>query len=74
MKKTTPVLLNEFIAGLNEAAAAAGAMIHAHHDLRWEFVRRILEETKDATVKVAVNPLTRPTITKHERKSRGWTA
>lgn len=69
-KKTTPQLLNEFIAGLNEAAGASGVMIHHHQDLRWEFIRKILEETKDAVVKLAVNPLTAPKLTKHVKKTQ----
>lgn len=63
-KKTTPTLLTDFIAGLNEAIGAAGCMIHHHQDLRWNFVRMILEETKNKCVKLAVNPLTAPRITK----------
>ena len=59
-RKTTPALLTDFISGLNEAIGAASGMIHCHQDLRWEFVRKILEETKDACVNLAVNPLTAP--------------
>jgi len=63
MKKTTPQLLTEFMEGLNRAASAAGVMIHHHQDLRWHFMRQILEETKNAVVKLAVNPMTAPTVT-----------
>lgn len=70
IKRTNAQLLNDFIAGLNEMAGAAGVMIHHHQDLRWEFIRKILEEVKDATVKVAVNPLTAPQITRHEKKTQ----
>lgn len=70
MKKSTPQLLTDFIEGLNEMAGAAGVMIHHHQDLRWHFIRQILEETKEATVKLAVNPLTAPKVTKHEKKSQ----
>ncbi len=69
-EKTNPVLLNEFISGLNEAASAAGVMIHHHQDLRWNFIRKILEETKDATVKLAVNPLTAPKVEKFQKKTQ----
>lgn len=70
MKKSNPQLLKEFIEGLNEACGAAGVMIHHHHDLRWHFMRQILEETKNATVQLAVNPLTAPKINKHEKKTQ----
>lgn len=66
--KTTPQLLADFIEGLNEMSSAAGVMIHHHQDLRWHFIRQILEETKDATVKVAVNPFTMPKIEKFQKK------
>lgn len=69
-KKTTPQLLNDFISGLNEMAGAAGVMIHHHQDLRWHFIRQILEETKNATVKLAVNPLTAPKIEKFQKKTQ----
>lgn len=69
-KKTSTQLLTEFIEGLNEAIGASGVMLHHHQDLRWNFVRKILEETKDACVKVAVNPLTAPKIRKQKKKSR----
>jgi hypothetical protein len=58
--KTAPQLLTEFIDGLNSMISSAGVMIHHHQDLRWEFIRKILEETKDATVKTIVNPMTAP--------------
>lgn len=70
MKKTTPMLLNDFISGLNEMAGAAGVMIHHHQDLRWHFIRQILEETKAATVKLAVNPLTAPKAIKYQKKTQ----
>jgi hypothetical protein len=70
MKKTTPMLLTEFITGLNEAIGAAGVMMHHHQDLRWNFVRQILEETKDRTVKFAVNPMTAPKTKKYEKKTQ----
>lgn len=70
MKKSTPELLKDFIEGLNEMSGAAGVMIHHHQDLRWHFIRQILEETKDATVKVAVNPFTATKHTKFEKKAQ----
>lgn len=70
MKKNNAVLLNEFLEGLNEMAAAAGVMIHHHQDLRWHFIRQILEETKNATVKLAVNPMMAPKIIMHEKKTQ----
>lgn len=70
MVKGNAVLLNEFLEGLNEMAAAAGVMIHHHQDLRWHFIRQILEETKNATVKLAVNPLTAPKVIMHEKKTQ----
>lgn len=70
IKKTTPQLLNEFLEGLNEMAGAAGVMIHHHQDLRWEFIRKILEETKDAIVKLAVNPMTAPKTEKFQKKTQ----
>lgn len=57
-KKTQAQILTEFIEGLNEMAGAAGVMIHHHQDLRWHFIRQIIEETRNATVKLAVDPLT----------------
>lgn len=70
IKKTTPQLLNEFIQGLNEMSGASGVMIHHHQDLRWEFIRKILEETKDAVVKLAVNPMTAPKTEKFQKKTQ----
>ncbi len=68
--KTTQQLLTDFIEGLNEMSGASGVMIHHHQDLRWHFIRKILEETKDACVKLAVNPLTAPKVTKYEKKTQ----
>lgn len=62
-KKTTPQLLTEFMEGLNEMIGASAVMIHHHQDLRWHFLRQILEEAKEATTKLAVNPLTMPSLT-----------
>lgn len=70
MNKTTPQLLSDFVEGLNEMIGASGVMIHHHQDLRWHFMRQILEETKNAVVKIAVNPLTAPKLTKHEKKTQ----
>lgn len=61
-EKTNAQLLTDFISGLNEMIGACGVMIHHHQDLRWHFMRQILEETKNATVKLAVNPLTAPKV------------
>ncbi len=73
VEKNNAQLLNEFISGLNEAAGAAGVMIHHYQDLRWHFIRQILEETKNATVKLAVNPLTAPKmIDKNTRQAKGF--
>lgn len=69
-KKTTTQLLTDFIEGLNEAIGAAGVMLHHHQDMRWNFIRKILEETKDACVKFAVNPMTAPRTVKHEKKTQ----
>lgn len=69
MQKTQAQLLSEFIEGLNEMASASGVMIHHHQDLRWHFMRQILEETKNVVVKVAVDPMTAPQVTKHEKKT-----
>lgn len=69
-KKTTPQLLTDFIEGLNEAIGAAGVMIHHHQDLRWHFIRQILEETKNATVKLAVNPITAPKMNFKDKKTQ----
>ncbi len=68
--KTTPQLLTDFVEGLNEMIGAAGVMIHHHQDLRWHFIRQILEETKNAVVKLAVNPLTAPKVEKYQKKSQ----
>lgn len=70
MKKTNPMLLNEFIAGLNEMSGAAGVMIHHHQDLRWHFIREIIEETKNATVRLAVDPMTARKNVKFEKKTQ----
>lgn len=69
-KKTNEQLLKEFIEGLNEMAGAAGVMIHHHQDLRWHFIRQIIEETKEATVKYAVNRITAPKIKMNEKKTQ----
>ena len=68
--KNKATLLTDFISGLNEAIGAAGVMIHHKQDLRWQFIRQILEETKNTCVKHAVDPITRPTVTKFEKKSQ----
>lgn len=71
-KKTTPQLLIEFMEGLNQAASACGVMIHHHQDLRWHFMRKILEEIKGKVERFAVNPLTAPKmIGKKDRKVKG---
>lgn len=70
INKTTPQLLSDFVEGLNEMAGAAGVMIHHHQDLRWHFIRQIIEETKNVTIKLAVNPLTAPKVMKHEKKAQ----
>lgn len=70
MKKSNAMLLNEFIEGLNEMAAAAGVMIHHHQDLRWHFIRQIIEETREATVRLAVDPLTARKNVKFEKKTQ----
>jgi len=70
MKKSNATLLNEFIEGLNEMAGAAGVMIHHHQDLRWHFIRQIIEETKEATVRLAVDPLTARKNVKFEKKTQ----
>lgn len=69
IKKSTPQLLTEFIEGLNEMAGASGVMIHHHQDLRWHFIRQILEETKEATMKFAVNPMTAPKVEMFQKKT-----
>lgn len=68
--KNTPQLLTDFISGLNEAIGGASVMIHHHQDLRWSFIRDILETAKDRCIRYAVNPMTAPKITKHEKKSQ----
>lgn len=70
MKKSHTQLITEFVEGLNEAIGAAGGMIHYHQDLRWDFVRKILEETKDKCIRFSVNPMTAPQITRAEKKSQ----
>ena len=70
IKKTQTQLLTEFIEGLNEAIGAAGVMLHHHQDMRWHFLRKILEQTKDVTMRAAVNPLTAPKVMKHEKKTQ----
>lgn len=70
MTKNTAQLLTDFIEGLNEMSGAAGVMIHHHQDLRWHFVRQILEDTKNATVKLAVNPLTAPKMNFKDKKTQ----
>lgn len=68
--KTVPALLTEFMEGLNEAIGACGVMMHHQQDMRWHFIRKILEETKDTCVKLAVNPMTAPKTVKHEKKTQ----
>ena len=70
VKKTTPQLLTDFIEGLNEMIGASGVMIHHHQDLRWHIIREQLEFVKNAIVKLAVNPMTAPKVTKHEKKTQ----
>ena len=57
--KTKPQLLTEFMTGLNEMESAASCIIHQHQDLRWGFIRKIIEEIKDRVTQEAVAPLTR---------------
>lgn len=68
--KTTPQLLNDLLDGLNQMIGAASIIIHHHQDMRWYFVRKILEEVQDATVKQCVNPLTAAKVTKVEKKTQ----
>lgn len=68
--ESNTVLLTDFLEGLNEAIGAAGVMMHHHQDMRWHFLRKILEEAKDTCVKFAVNPITAPRVTKHEKKTQ----
>jgi len=68
MQKNIPQLLTDFIVGLDEMIGAAGVMIHHHQDLRWHFVRQILEEVKNATIKLAINPLTASKVVPYEKK------
>jgi hypothetical protein len=68
--KTQAQLLNDLLDGLNQMIGAASCIIHHHQDMRWYFIRKILEEVQDATVKQCVNPLTAPKVTRHERKTQ----
>ena len=68
-QKTTAQLLNDLLDGLNMMTGAASVIIHQHQDMRWYFIRKILEEVHDATVKQCVNPLTAPVVTRHEKKT-----
>jgi len=68
IEKTVPQLLNDLLDGLNQMTGAASVIIHQHQDMRWHFIRKILEEVQDATVKQCVNPLTKPRVEKIEKK------
>ena len=70
MQKTTPQLLNDLLQALNEMSGAASIIIHHHQDMRWYFIRKILEEVQDATVKQCIDPLTKPKIEKFEKKTQ----
>lgn len=70
MQKTTPQLLNDLLQSLNEMIGATGIIIHHHQDMRWYFIRKILEEVQDALVKQCVNPLTAAKVTKVEKKTQ----
>lgn len=69
-RKTRAQLLTDFMSGINEAESAAGTIIHHHQDMRWHFIRKILEEVKDVTVRVMINPITETKITKYEKKTQ----
>ena len=68
--KTKPQLLTDFVGGLNEMIGASAVMIHHHQDLRWHIIRENLEFVKNAIVRMAVNPITAPQVTKHEKKTQ----
>ena len=68
--KTKPQLLTDFVEGLNEMIGASAVMIHHHQDLRWHIIRESLEFVKNAIVRMAVNPITAPQVTKHEKKTQ----
>lgn len=68
-QKTTPQLLNDLMSGLNQMIGASSVIIHQHQDMRWHFVRKILEEVQDAVTRQCINPLTKPKVTKYEKKT-----
>ncbi len=70
MQKTTPQLLNDLLDGINQMTGAASTIIHHHQDMRWYFIRKILEEVQDNIVKQCVNPLTAAKVTKYEKKTQ----
>lgn len=68
-EKTVPQLLNDLLDGLNQMTGAASVIIHQHQDMRWHFIRQILEEVQDAITRQCINPLTAPKVTRHEKKT-----
>ena len=56
---TRPVelVLGQFLEGMNQAAGAAGAMIHCHQDSRWFKVRAVLEFVKKVIVGECVDSM-----------------
>lgn len=53
-KKTAPVLLTEFIEGMNQAEGAAGQLIHHFRNPGWITIRDHLSRIKDRCVGLAV--------------------
>lgn len=69
-QRTKPQLLNDLLDGINQMTGAASIIIHQHQDMRWYFIRKILEEVQDKIVKQCVDPITATKITKYEKKTQ----
>lgn len=63
-EKTETQLLVEFMDGLSDAIGATSQLIHHRRDPRYMFLRETLSKVKDLVTMLAVNPLTKPTVTK----------
>lgn len=59
-KRTFPLVLGQFLEGINQASGAARHMIHHHQDTRWFPICGILETIHRITVAQVVDPLLKP--------------
>lgn len=58
--KTKEIILGQILEGLNQAAGAAGLLIHHQQNTYWMGLRGLLEAVKGQIVSYSVEPLLKP--------------